>query len=94
VTRSKLGSVRGAQFGAKPKQSTPVLLVHDVWIEGHAATGGSSQALNLGQYPGETFEQACVTACSTRGLPHNPHSNTVWGCRMFDNEADARKEFG
>lgn len=87
-------AVRGAQFSRpnrKPKPPTPVF---DVWIEGYAATGGSSRALFLGKHAAETFELACIEACRAREMPHDPHNNTVWGCRMFDNEEDARKEFG
>lgn len=69
-----------------------------VWIEGYAATGGSGRATYQGEWPGETFTDACRewakrSKClgdfSVRdGLPR------YWGCRMYDNESDARRAFG
>lgn len=62
-----------------------------VWREGYSVTGASDHARYLGTFEAETFEMACQIAGAdgaNGGLP------SVWGCRMFDNEVDARKAFG
>lgn len=66
-----------------------------VWSEGWAATGGSSDATYHGDWPGETFADACqawVDADPSRGRWFvRGIRPTYWGCMMFDNEADARR---
>lgn len=69
----------------------------DVWSEGYSATGGSAQAFYLGSYPAKTFNEACFKALMTKKWDmsfYDMKRNTYWGCRFFDNEADARKSFG
>jgi hypothetical protein len=67
-----------------------------VWMEGYRATGDQSPARYLGEWPGETFSDACAAwADSTRSSGSFDRERlTYWGCRLFDNEQDARKAFG
>ena len=71
---------------------------YDIWIEGYAATGerGSAQRVTIAQ--GESFKEACVNAYQ-RGKFHgygsfDAKNLSLWACRLFDNEADARRSFG
>ena len=72
----------------------------DVWSEGYAATGDRSGARLEGQVDAETFPEACRKACVDSGKwkeepgGFDPKGLTVWGCRLFDSESDARKTFG
>lgn len=68
----------------------------DVWIEGYNVTGNSSDASFLGRARATSFKQACEMVVNTVGMAdsYDPDKNTVWGCRLFDNEPDARKAFG
>lgn len=77
----------------------------EVWTEGWSATGGHSPAQFLGVYEGATFADAC-RAWAMEQKPSEGYTDpmrqlwrdgdppTWWGCRFFDNEADARKAFG
>lgn len=78
---------------------------YEIWIEGAATNGDRSQASLVGTVDAEDFIHACLRwylgplsdswrkfkyrfEVSHDGVP------SVWGCRLFDNEADARKSFG
>ena len=71
----------------------------DLWMEGFRSTGDRSGATFCGTYevttPGEAIMQWAKEEPSRLAdidLLSNPA--TYWGCRFFDNEADARKSFG
>ncbi len=70
----------------------------DVWSEGYAATGEHAGAMYHGRWPGETFVEAARTWAAQSSSPScYSERNGVpayWGCRLFDNEQDARKAFG
>ncbi len=70
----------------------------DVWTEGYCCTGASSRATYHGSTSATSFQDACNYLFKI-----NPHYDerhydserlTYWGCRLFSNEADARKSFG
>lgn len=73
-----------------------------VWAEGYSATGDSSGARLLGTVRAESFHGAvmALVLSAPEGERHHFRHNTLtsewtfWGCRFFDNEADARKSFG
>lgn len=71
---------------------------YDVWIEGHQATGDSSTASKLGTFEASSFRVACIAWASTLDPDgqelFDQEALTYWGCRLFDNEQDARKAFG
>jgi hypothetical protein len=81
---------------------------YKIWIEGWSATGGSSDASFIGEVEAESFREACLTVryhdkfhyVPARGQllskqkTFNAEGLTDWGCRLFDNEEDARKSFG
>ena len=69
----------------------------EIWAEGYAATGENGPALRLGVVQAENFRDACRVLVQQKP-DLKPWFNfatlTFWGCRLFDNEADARKSFG
>ena len=82
----------------------------EIWSEGYAATGERSGAHFHGKFPGETFDEAVEYANKKVKLGAEPYTRSafvtdehfknrrsswkIWGCALFDNEADARKSFG
>jgi len=71
-----------------------------VWTEGYAATGERGFAMYHGECLAETFEEACEKLIS--GIDRDADGKislrngrpSVWACKCFDNEIDARKSFG
>lgn len=78
----------------------------DIWEEGYCCTGESGKAHCLAKdVEGEDFFDAVEKWYNNLPNPKDygelriSHSGTdtdarIWGCRLFDNEADARKSFG
>lgn len=67
----------------------------EIWMEGYACTGHESGAELVGTAEGETFRDAVFAHYAANPNPDfNSGQLTVWGCRLFDNEAAARKSFG
>jgi hypothetical protein len=76
--------------------------VYDVYIEGYCFTGGSKRAKYLGRHAGKTFADAAKQACVSRYGEENTkiyfricgNTPAFWGCRLYDNFADATRSFG
>lgn len=71
----------------------------EIWTEGYAATGEHQPASKMGEAEGETFRDAVLKFMENysprkRRDDFNAERLTYWGCRLFDNEADARKSNG
>jgi hypothetical protein len=69
----------------------------DIWSEGFAATGQRGRAYFHGTGHGSTFKEAVIDFASRDpefAEYFDQKRMTYWGCRLFDNEADARKSFG
>lgn len=73
----------------------------EIWIEGYVAQGNSAGASLLGSFTAKNFDDAIAlyAALGHERLDNDGKKNdrgfyTIWGCRLFDNEADARKAFG
>ncbi len=69
---------------------------YEVWSEGYVITGNSSGAIYHGIFDGESFKDACDNwALTLEDVSYyNGITLSYWGCRLFDNEDDARKSFG
>jgi hypothetical protein len=67
---------------------------YNIWSEGYSATGQSSGAVCLDRgVLADTFDEACIVALY--GDPYfNENSLTYWGCKLYDNEYEARGSFG
>lgn len=71
-----------------------------IWCEGYLATGMEgipAKAHLFGEVEAETFQEACdnfFTRSAEDKTLYHPSPPRYWGCGLFDNEADARKNFG
>lgn len=82
----------------------------EIWMEGYVIQGGEGKASLVATIEADSFDEAVEKYNGTAKQPANrreplgfgEHSPadlrdgvwTIWGCRLFDNEADARKNFG
>ena len=70
----------------------------EVRQEGYSATGEWAPRRLVGRVRANSFREACVKLCAERDPAYygdfNDKNLTVWGCRLFDNEAAARRSFG
>ncbi len=73
-----------------------MILQFHVWSEGFRTNGESSQATYHGCFRAETFREACDQAAAKYDWAEFYDSENLrfWGCRLFDNEHDARRSFG
>lgn len=70
---------------------------YEIWSEGYCASGDSAPATLLGVCGGDDFRDACINFANINEPFREEFDSkqmTCWGCRLFDNEADARKSFG
>lgn len=66
-----------------------------VWMEGYSCTGNHCDAQLVGTVEAEDFADACnKLALQNPERSWNDDNTAIWGCRLFDNETDARKGFG
>lgn len=76
----------------------PNLNSYNIWVEGYAATGDRGIAQRITSAVGESFKDACIRANQAgkfQGYGNfDEKSLTLWGCRLFDNEYDARMSYG
>ncbi len=70
-----------------------VLNDYHIWSEGYACTGQSSGAYYHGMAAGQTFKEAC-DGLFIGDSCYNRDTMTHWGCKLYDNESDARRTFG
>lgn len=75
--------------------------VFQIWCEGYLCSGMEgtpATARLIAEHEGVDFKDACVRA-NAAGMfegygDFDAERLSVWGCDLFDNEADARKAFG
>ena len=75
------------------------LLIFEIWSEGYITSGESGDATFHGKFKGETFKDAVIawknSLTDTYSIECVDIDNMrFWGCRLFDNEKDARKLHG
>lgn len=77
--------------------------VWHVWVEGYSATGEHGTASFVGKKWARSFDRACELLHKENGgdrtqgqFLHATETSppTMWGCRMYDNERDARVSYG
>ena len=72
-------------------------MIHEIWSEGFIATGQSEKAMFRGKYEGKTFKDSIINWIE-KDKDAKQYVDldrmTYWGCRLFNNESDARKSFG
>ncbi len=69
----------------------------EIWCEGYECNVDSSAAVHFGHAFGINFKIACLRFAESD--PNfrqyfRPKTMSWWGCRLFDNEEEARKSFG
>ena len=77
-------------------------MIYQIWVEGYLATGMEGipeKAQQVGAVEADNFQDACDKLCSPQELQdkwgyYSSDRKTLWGCKLFDNEQDARKSFG
>jgi len=65
----------------------------DVWCDGYRADGLAGEARLIGTIEAESFYGACIALCGDLA-GFRIEDLTLGGCRLYDNEADARKAYG
>jgi len=71
-----------------------------IWAEGYLATGMEgipARAMKLGAIEATTLREACEKMAKDNPEFKRlwcPDRMTYWGCRLFDNETDARRFLG
>jgi len=66
---------------------------YEIWSEGYATSGESDGAMLHGNGTGKTFRDACIGFFKGDEYFYL-ESMSYWGCKLYDNEQEARKEFG
>jgi hypothetical protein len=66
---------------------------YSVWSEGFIVTGNRSDATYHGTINAPSFRVACDHLFHD-DITYDPHRLTLWACKLFDNEDDARKAYG
>lgn len=70
---------------------------YEVWMQGFQVMEGTEPAELLGIYKADSFLDACQMAVNDHPgyiEYYEPERNCIWGCKLFDNEEDARRAFG
>lgn len=75
------------------RRARPAATIWQIWCEGYRITGNSNVAQLLAVVEAPTFRAACETKFFG-DKDFNSEALTYWGCRLFDNELDARRAFG
>ena len=69
----------------------------DIWVEGWRSSDGHAPAQHVATMAGASLQEACdayAEVDSEWKRHYDRDRMTYWGCRLFDNETDARKDFG
>ena len=71
----------------------------EIWSEGFVCSGGIAKAMFHGKFKAETFKDAVSKWKNSVKDDYmreciDTEKLTCWGTRLFDNESDARKNFG
>lgn len=75
--------------------------IYEIWMEGYAATLDRGTAEYVSSVEAESFKEACIKYSKTEeGIEKqwdeffDSQNLSFWGCKLFDNEKDAREHFG
>ncbi len=65
----------------------------EVWCEGHGAQGNPQPAHFIGCVVTDSFQDACDRLLGGDET-YDSKTRTLWGCKLYENEAVARRSFG
>lgn len=80
-----------------PKIEQDVLKSYSIWSEGFQTTGEHGRAVLHSIVLASSFQKACDHLAKKHrefAKYYDPNKLTYWGCRLYDNEEDAKKNFG
>lgn len=84
--------------GEEDQKEEPQDKPWQIWREGYETTGVGGEAFYMTTIEAKTFNEAVEKlfreADEDTRMRLDPKECTYWGCRLFDNEVDARKSFG
>jgi hypothetical protein len=85
-------------LGREPSNQNKSLKMKEweIWSEGYITTGEHGLATFEGRANGETFEEACINLLGDK-LDKNKDGSpklSIWACRLFPTEHEARASFG
>lgn len=75
----------------------------EVWMTGYSCTGDHGTARLLGKINAENFNEAVEKCISQKDMKSDYRKDydeygdlrhSYWGCRIYDNEQQAREKFG
>lgn len=69
----------------------------EIWVEGYVITGQKGTATCIGKEKGYNFKNVVEKFMKNNkdiAKLFDPVKFTHWGCKIFDNEIEARKSFG
>ncbi len=91
-------------YGLLPRDKKPIdepkssVRVFDIWAEGFKTMDGEGKAQYITSIMAPGFREACVLANAAGKFAgcgnFDQESLSVWGCRLFPTEAEARAQFG
>ena len=67
---------------------------YEIWSEGYQTTGDSGTACFHGKVIASSFKEACIKHFGLSNHLFDEDNLSFWGCRLYDNEQEARKSFG
>jgi len=68
---------------------------YDIWMEGFDfSIDESAMASFVETIEADSFQEACDKCKLAQSRDYNSELLSYWGCKLFDNEQDARKNFG
>ena len=79
------------------KEVIGIVKTYEIWAEGYCTTGdGLCKAQLIGEQKATSFQEACdiFFADEKHKGYYNSLKRSYWGWRLYDNEDDARKNFG
>jgi len=89
--------VKDPRIFNKSEEEPPILLEgqkeFEIWRSGYSISGNDDCASFIGKQIAKSFKEACDILCKD-DADYDSKRGTTWGCRLFDNETDARKSFG
>ena len=71
-----------------------------IWVEGYRVTGNEAKASLLAEIEAETFDEAVEQYVASRPqedanfFDKRSYGWAYWGCKLWPDEASARKAFG
>jgi hypothetical protein len=73
-------------------------MIYNIWVEGFSATGQHGPAQFIASVDSTSFKEACIKLATPEIQRKYGNFNetylTLWGCKLFDNEVDARRNYG